>query len=74
MPTVRSSAGASVPLGGSQLDKRDVRAQLKPLLEEYMSAHDVSEVRRRAAPHVHAAVALQAALDQEMGGWPNTFG
>ena len=34
----------------------------------------VSEVRRRAAPHVHAAVALQAALDQEMGGWPNTFG
>ena len=23
---------------------------------------------------VHAAVALQSLLDEEMGGWPNTFG
>jgi hypothetical protein len=29
---------------------------------------------RTIRPSTHAAVALQDLLDEEMGGWPNTFG
>ena len=36
-----------VPLGGSQLDKREVRTQLRRVIEEFLSARDVAEVRRR---------------------------
>ena len=28
----------------------------------------------RVPPAVHAAAALQCVLDEEMGGWRNTFG
>jgi ABC-type uncharacterized transport system ATPase subunit len=36
-----------VPLGGSQLDKRQVRAAVRRVLEEYLNSRDVAEVRRR---------------------------
>ena len=38
------------PLGGSQVEqKQKVRAQLRPVVEEYLQSKDVGEVRRRMA-------------------------
>ena len=43
----RRRLAGRVPLGGSQLDKRQVRAAVRRVLEEYLHSRDVAEVRRR---------------------------
>ena len=44
---VRARLVGRVPLGGSQLDRAAVRGQLRKVVEEYVSSHDVAEVLRR---------------------------
>ena len=64
-----------------------IRAAPTALAEVFGKAHDAPELwsevglpdkqpdaSMRLSPAVHAAATLQAVLDEEMGGWPNTFG
>ena len=43
----RRRLAGRVPLGGSQVERSTARAQLRRVLEEYLSSHDVAEVGRR---------------------------
>jgi uncharacterized alpha-E superfamily protein len=72
---------ASLPLcvWDRQLTAREVRQKCaSEELWEAIAEQWPSEWSRRRAnavePSLLAAVALQDLLDEEMGGWPNTFG